>query len=51
MFATQPNHDINRREEDLVDKQFLGVVEDPNDPRKEGRARVRVVSVVDSLAQ
>jgi hypothetical protein len=43
------NHDIERRAEDLVDKQFLGVVEDPNDPRKEGRARVRVVSVYDDI--
>jgi hypothetical protein len=49
MISTQPNHDINRREEDLVDKQFLGVVEDPNDPRKEGRARVRVVSIHDDI--
>jgi hypothetical protein len=42
-------HDINRREIDLIDKQFLGVVEDPNDPRKEGRAKVRVVSIYDDI--
>jgi len=42
-------HDIERREMDLIDKQFLGVVEDPNDPRKEGRARIRVVSVYDDI--
>jgi hypothetical protein len=44
-----PNHDINRREEDLIDKQFLGVVEDANDPRKEGRAKIRVVSIYDDI--
>lgn len=43
------NHDIDRRNEDLVDKQFLGVVEDANDPRKEGRARVRVVGIHDDI--
>jgi len=43
------NHDIERRASDLVDKQFLGIVEDPNDPRKEGRARVRVVSIYDDI--
>lgn len=45
-----PNHDINRREEDLIDKQFLGVIEDANDPRKEGRAKIRVVSIHDDIA-
>ncbi len=44
------NHDIEKRDRDLIDKQFLGVVEDPNDPRKEGRARIRVVSIHDDLA-
>lgn len=43
------NHDIERRENDLVDKQFLGIVEDPNDPRKEGRAKIRVVGVYDDI--
>lgn len=43
------NHDIERRANDLIDKQFLGIVEDPNDPRKEGRARVRVVGLFDDI--
>ena len=43
------NHDIERRSDDLIDKQYLGVVEDANDPRKEGRARIRVVSIHDDL--
>lgn len=38
-------HDIERRRQDLVDKFFLGVVEDANDPRKEGRAKIRVISM------
>lgn len=45
----EENHDIDRREQDLIDKQFLGIVEDPNDPRKEGRARIRVISVFDDI--
>lgn len=45
----EPNHDIERRANDLVDKQFLGIIEDANDPRKEGRAKVRVVSVYDDI--
>jgi hypothetical protein len=37
------NHDISNRDIiDLLDKQFLGVVEAIDDPRKEGRARIRV---------
>ena len=44
------NHDIDKRERDLIDKQFLGIVEDPNDPRKEGRAKVRVISLHDDIA-
>lgn len=43
------NHDIDKRTSDLLDKQFLGIVEDPNDPRKEGRAKIRVVSIHDDL--
>jgi hypothetical protein len=35
--------------DDLRDKQFLGVVELIDDPRKEGRARVRVYSIHDDL--
>ncbi|CAB4175552.1 hypothetical protein UFOVP1247_214 [uncultured Caudovirales phage] len=45
------NHDIaNRDINDLIDKQFLGVIELIDDPRKEGRARVRVNSIHDDLA-
>jgi hypothetical protein len=45
------NHDIaNRDFEDLVDKQFLGVIEAIDDPRKEGRARVRVFGIHEDLA-
>jgi len=44
------NHDISNRDiDDLRDKQFLGVVESIDDPRKEGRARVRVYSIHDDL--
>ena len=44
------NHDISNRDiNDLLDKQFLGVVELIDDPRKEGRARVRVYSIHDDL--
>lgn len=44
------NHDISNRDiDDLRDKQFLGVVELIDDPRKEGRARVRVYSIHDDL--
>jgi len=46
----ESNHDINRRASDLIDKQFLGIVEDPNDPRKEGRAKIRVISIFDDIA-
>lgn len=43
--------DIEKRDfEDLLNKQFLGVVELIDDPRKEGRARVRVYSIHDDLA-
>lgn len=44
------NHDITSRDfEDLLDKQFLGIIVDINDPRKEGRARVRVASIYDEI--
>lgn len=43
------NHDIEHRGLDLVDKQFLGIIEDPNDPRKEGRAKIRVISIYDDI--
>jgi hypothetical protein len=44
------NHDISNRDiDDLRDKQFLGVVQLIDDPRKEGRARIRVYSIHDDL--
>jgi hypothetical protein len=44
------NHDINSRDfEDLLDKQFLGIIVDIDDPRKEGRAKVRVASIYDEI--
>lgn len=49
-MLTERNHDISNRDiNDLLDKQFLGVVESIDDPRKEGRARVRVYSIHDDL--
>ena len=38
-------HDIEKRNQDLIDKQFLGTVEDANDPDLEGRCRVRVFGI------
>jgi len=44
------NHDITARDfQDLLDKQFLGIVVDIDDPKKEGRARVRVASLYDEI--
>jgi len=44
------NHDISARDfQDLLDKQFLGIVVDIEDPKKEGRARVRVASLYDEI--
>lgn len=43
-------HDIAGRDiNDFLDKQFLGVIEDVLDPRKEGRAKIRVVGVYDDI--
>ena len=42
---SEHDHDINKRQDDFIDKQYMGVVEDPNDPRKEGRCRVRVFGI------
>jgi hypothetical protein len=42
-------HDIEVRNLDYVDKDYLGIVEDPNDPRKEGRCRIRVFGIHDDL--
>lgn len=38
-------HDIEKRNNDLIDKQFLGTVEDAKDPDFEGRCRVRVFGI------
>lgn len=37
--------EIKSRQEDYVDKVYLGTVEDSNDPNKEGRCRIRVFGV------
>lgn len=34
--------EVNKREEDYIDKTYLGIVEDVNDPNKEGRCKIRV---------
>jgi hypothetical protein len=47
MFKDQ---DIESRETDLYTQQFIGTVEDPNDPRKEGRAKIRVVGIHDDIS-
>ena len=33
---------LKELEEDYLDKAYLGIVEDPNDPNKEGRCKIRV---------
>jgi hypothetical protein len=44
------NYDIDNRDGlDLLDKQFLGVIEDIKDPRKEGRAKIRIVAIHDDI--
>lgn len=43
------NHDIESRDLDLLNKQFLGIVKDPDDPRKEGRARIEVISIHENI--
>lgn len=43
------NHDIEKRTLDLVDKHFLGIIEDIDDPKKEGRAKIRVISIFDDI--
>jgi hypothetical protein len=43
-------HDIAGRDiNDFLDKQFLGVVETVDDPRKEGRAKIRIVGIYDDI--
>jgi len=41
------DQDIESREIDLYTQQLIGIVEDPNDPRKEGRARIRISGIHD----
>lgn len=43
------NHDVNTRNEDYVDKSFMGTIEDANDPRREGRCKIRVFGIHDDL--
>lgn len=43
------NHDIDKRDEDLINKQFLGIIEDTADPRKEGRCKIRVFGLYDDI--
>jgi hypothetical protein len=39
------NHGIETRSSDLIDKQFLGTVEDSRDPNKDGRCRLRIFGI------
>lgn len=41
--------EINKRDEDYLDKKYMGIVEDANDPRKEGRAKIRIFGIYDDL--
>jgi hypothetical protein len=44
------NHDIDNRDfADLLEKQFMGEIVDIDDPRKEGRARVKIKSIHDDI--
>lgn len=42
--------EINSRDADYIDKAYLGIVEDPNDPRKEGRCKIKVFGIHDDIA-
>lgn len=42
---SEQDHDIRKGKGDFIDNKFMGVVEDPNDPRKEGRCKVRVFGI------
>lgn len=44
------NHEIDKRGEDYLDKSYMGIVEDPNDPRKEGRCKVKIFGIHDDLS-
>jgi hypothetical protein len=43
------NHEVNTRNEDYLDKLFMGTVEEPNDPRREGRCRIRVFGIHEDI--
>jgi hypothetical protein len=34
--------EIDSSDEDYINKAYLGIVEDPNDPKKEGRCKIRI---------
>jgi len=43
-------HDIEIRDtDDLIDKQYLGIVEDANDLRREGRCKIRVFGLHEGI--
>lgn len=44
-----PNHDIDKSTQDFLNKKYLGVVVDTQDPQKEGRCRVQVYGVYDGI--
>lgn len=39
------NHEVNTSESDYLNKTYMGVVETIDDPRREGRCRVRVIGI------
>lgn len=41
--------EVNNRHEDRVDKTYLGIIEDSNDPNKEGRCKIRVFGIHDDI--
>ena len=43
------NREVNKTEYEYLNKMFMGVVEDINDPRKEGRCKIRVISIHEDL--
>ena len=39
------NREVNKIEDEYLNKMFMGAVEDISDPRKEGRCRIRVIGI------
>jgi hypothetical protein len=39
------NHEVNTSESDYLNKTYMGIVETIDDPRREGRCRVRVIGI------